>query len=235
MKTLKKMSLGLVVGLTALSTTSFNQAKASTCNPDDYMASVCWSAGTYCPRGYVNADGRLLEIPDHTALFSLLGTNYGGNGRTNFAVPDLRGRTAIGTGQGPGIYHNVIEGMQIGYEQIYMNATDVAPHNHSISHVTANVTGVVEATTAIGDQASPENAVPAARSTGGKLAKRQPIYEGTPDTLMNPNIIEATGSLSPVTTGVAGSSTPNGIPNRPPQSGLTACINVEGSYPPRNN
>ena len=57
----------------------------------------------FCPRGMMEADGRLLPIAENTALFSLLGTMYGGDGRTTFALPDLRGRVMVGAGQGPGL------------------------------------------------------------------------------------------------------------------------------------
>ncbi len=60
-------------------------------------------AFNYAPRGWAKCEGQLLAISDHTALFAILGTTYGGNGRTTFALPDLRGRVIIGPGQGPGL------------------------------------------------------------------------------------------------------------------------------------
>ncbi|TNE96776.1 MAG: phage tail protein [Deltaproteobacteria bacterium] len=60
-------------------------------------------AGNFAPRGWAKLDGQLLPISSNTALFSILGTQFGGDGRTTFALPDMRGRSAIGVGQGPGL------------------------------------------------------------------------------------------------------------------------------------
>ena len=60
-------------------------------------------AGTFAPRNWAFCNGQLLSIAQNTALFSILGTTYGGNGQTTFALPDFRGRSAVGTGQGPGL------------------------------------------------------------------------------------------------------------------------------------
>ena len=72
---------------------------------------------TFCPRGWTEANGQLVAISSNTALFSLLGTTYGGDGRTNFALPDLRGRVPLGQGQGPGL-SNIQLGEQSGAESV---------------------------------------------------------------------------------------------------------------------
>lgn len=71
--------------------------------PDAYLGEIMTVGFNFCPRGTLEADGRLLPINENTALFSLLGTLYGGDGRTTFALPDLRGRVVVGAGQGPGL------------------------------------------------------------------------------------------------------------------------------------
>lgn len=78
-------------------------APAAHAGPDAYLGEIVTVGFNFCPRGTMEADGRLLPISDNTALFSLFGTMYGGDGRTTFALPDLRGRTVIGAGQGPGL------------------------------------------------------------------------------------------------------------------------------------
>lgn len=78
-------------------------APAAHAGPDEYLGEIITAGFNFCPRGTLEADGRLLPIAENTALFSLLGTMYGGDGRTTFALPDLRGRTVIGVGQGPGL------------------------------------------------------------------------------------------------------------------------------------
>ena len=78
-------------------------APAAHAGPDEYLGEIITAGFNFCPRGTLEADGRLLPIMENTALFSLLGTQYGGDGRTTFALPDLRGRTIVGAGQGPGL------------------------------------------------------------------------------------------------------------------------------------
>jgi len=68
-----------------------------------YIAEIMPTAATFCPRGWAEANGQLLPISAYTALFSLMGTTYGGDGRTTFALPDLRGRVIMGPGTGPGL------------------------------------------------------------------------------------------------------------------------------------
>jgi len=73
------------------------------CAQEPYLAEVRMFAGNFAPRGWANCDGQLLPIAQHSALFSLLGTTYGGDGRTTFGLPDLRGRAPIHVGRGPGL------------------------------------------------------------------------------------------------------------------------------------
>ncbi|MFO1035287.1 MAG: tail fiber protein [Geminicoccaceae bacterium] len=70
---------------------------------EPFLGQLAIFAGTYCPKGWLPADGRTLAINQNQALFSLLGTIYGGNGQTTFALPDLRGRASVGVGQGYGL------------------------------------------------------------------------------------------------------------------------------------
>ncbi|KCZ83864.1 phage tail protein [Hyphomonas jannaschiana] len=78
-------------------------APAAHAGPEEYIGEIVTVGFNFCPRGTLEADGRLLPINQNQALFSLFGTQYGGDRRTNFALPDLRGRTIIGAGQGPGL------------------------------------------------------------------------------------------------------------------------------------
>jgi len=68
-----------------------------------YVGEIMTTAANFCPRGWLETDGQLLAIFEYDALFSLLGTYYGGDGRTTFALPDLRGKAVIGVGQAPGL------------------------------------------------------------------------------------------------------------------------------------
>ena len=88
---------------TAAIITATLAAPSAQAGPDEYLGEILTVGFNFCPRGTLEADGRLLPISQNSALFSLLGTMYGGDGRTTFALPDLRGRVVVGAGQGPGL------------------------------------------------------------------------------------------------------------------------------------
>ena len=85
----------------------------------------------FAPRGWATCDGQLLAIASNTALFSLLGTTYGGDGRTTFGLPDLRGRAPIHQGQGPGLTHRRM-GERSGAETVTLDVSQMPAHNHDI-------------------------------------------------------------------------------------------------------
>src|ERR1700759_5675957 len=114
-------------------------------------------AGNFAPRGYALCNGQLLSIAQNTALFSLLGTTYGGDGRTTFALPNLQSRVPIHMGQGPGL-SPYVEGQQGGTEAVTLNITQMPIHNHLVNSVGNG-----------GNQASPVNNLPAVESTGTSL------------------------------------------------------------------
>lgn len=103
------------------------------------------------PRGWAGCDGTLLAISQHTALFSLLGTTYGGDGRTTFALPDLRGRLPMHYGNGPGLTSRAI-GTRSGVETNTLTTNQLPSHSH---------TGTVIASTQEGDRNDPAGAYPA--------------------------------------------------------------------------
>ena len=83
----------------------------------------------FAPRGWAQCNGQLLQISQNTALFSLLGTTYGGDGRTTFALPDLRGCSAVHQGTGPGLQNKQM-GQRGGVESIQLSIANMPPHNH---------------------------------------------------------------------------------------------------------
>ncbi|WP_394713363.1 phage tail protein [Desulfogranum marinum] len=87
--------------------------------------------GNFAPRGYAFCDGQLLPISQNSALFSILGTTYGGDGRTTFALPDLRGRTAVHPGRGPGLTERRL-GSRWGAEQVTLTVAQLPSHNHGL-------------------------------------------------------------------------------------------------------
>jgi len=86
-------------------------------------------AGNFAPSGFMSCEGQLLSISSNTALFSILGTTYGGNGTNNFALPDLRGRVAVGQGQGPGL-SPYVEGQTGGSESVTLAVSQIPAHSH---------------------------------------------------------------------------------------------------------
>ena len=96
-----------------------------------FLGQVMLFAGNFAPRGWAFCQGQLYSIAQNTALFSILGTNYGGDGQTTFALPDLRSRVAVGQGQGPGLSAWDL-GEQEGSEVINLNIGEMPMHNHTV-------------------------------------------------------------------------------------------------------
>nr|WP_319547837.1 tail fiber protein [Desulfogranum marinum] len=98
---------------------------------EPFLAEIKMFGGNFAPRGYAFCDGQLLPISQNSALFSILGTTYGGDGRTTFALPDLRGRTAVHPGRGPGLTERRL-GSRWGAEQVTLTVAQLPSHNHGL-------------------------------------------------------------------------------------------------------
>src|SRR5689334_11118965 len=96
---------------------------------DPFLGEIRIFAGNFAPRGWAMCNGQLLSIAQNTALFSLLGTQYGGNGQTTFALPNFQGRPPMHTGQGPGLSPRVV-GEQGGEANVTLLITEMPAHNH---------------------------------------------------------------------------------------------------------
>lgn len=99
---------------------------------EPFIGEIKLFAGNFAPRGWAFCNGQLLSIAQNTALFSILGTTYGGNGQTTFALPDLRGRAALGWGDGPAT-SPVQLGEQGGTETTTLTTANLPPHNHALA------------------------------------------------------------------------------------------------------
>ena len=97
---------------------------------DAFIAEIRMVGFNFPPKNWANCDGQILSIQQNTALFSLLGTNYGGNGTQNFGLPDLRDRIPVGAGQGPGLSQYSL-GQSSGTTNVTLLATQMPAHNHS--------------------------------------------------------------------------------------------------------
>lgn len=118
-------------------------------DPSAYIAEIRLFGFNYAPRYWAFCDGALLAIAEHTALFSLLGTTYGGDGRTNFKLPDMRGRVPIHRGQGPSLSPYGM-GQNGGFEKIPLSIQEMPSHTHA-----------PRCSDQPGNQQFPSNAVPA--------------------------------------------------------------------------
>jgi microcystin-dependent protein len=104
----------------------------ATSSAEPFIGEVKWFAGNFAPRGWAFCDGQLLAISSNTALFSILGTMYGGNGITTFALPDARGRTLLHAGNGPGLSPRQI-GSKFGTENDTLTVPQMPSHTHGIT------------------------------------------------------------------------------------------------------
>lgn len=110
-----------------------------------FVGEIRMFAGTFAPRGWALCDGQLLAVSQNDALFSLIGTIYGGDGRTTFGLPDMRGRLPIHMGTGPGLSPR-IQGSKGGLESVTLSADELPTHNHEVN-----------ASSAAGNHTSPQN------------------------------------------------------------------------------
>jgi len=104
---------------------------------EPFVGEIKIFAGNFAPRGWAFCDGQLLAVSQNDALFSLLGTIYGGDGRTTFGLPDLRGRIPIHLGTGPGLSPRN-QGARTGVESVSLTVNQLAPHAHGSSTVTVD-------------------------------------------------------------------------------------------------
>jgi len=106
---------------------------------EPFIGEVRIFAGNFAPRGWAFCEGQVLPISQNQALFSLIGTIYGGDGRTTFALPDLRGRVPLGKGNGPGL-SNYPLGVRGGSESTVLKSSNLPSHNHGLGASTERAT-----------------------------------------------------------------------------------------------
>jgi microcystin-dependent protein len=98
---------------------------------EPFLGEITMFAGNFAPRGWAFCDGQLLAVSQNDALFSLLGTTYGGDGRTTFGLPELRGRVPIHAGTGPGLSPRIL-GARSGSESVTLTPAQLSPHSHPL-------------------------------------------------------------------------------------------------------
>lgn len=173
------------------------------------------------PRGWSQCNGQLLPISSNSALFSLLGTTFGGDGRTTFALPDLRGRSIAHLGLGPGLTNNITWGERSGRENVTLTQLNMPSHSHALVNGAAKVEVY---TTDNGDTSNESDSGGNALGTGGTMPD---IYRENPTALDKVAGAEISGS-----TNLAGGSQSFNI--RDPFLGINVCIALVGLYPSRS-
>jgi microcystin-dependent protein len=172
---------------------------------DPFVAEIRIFPFNFAPRGWAWCDGQLLPLSQNTALFSLLGTTYGGNGKSNFALPDLQGRSPMHPGQGPGLsLHDL--GETGGSETVTLLESEIPSHAHAMRASADPATAQ-----------APSSAVTLARSAGGSAYS----------TTLTGLVALAGNALAP-----AGGDLPHN--NLQPYLTFYFCIALQGVFPPRS-
>jgi microcystin-dependent protein len=179
---------------------------------DPFIGEIRLFAGNFAPRGWAFCQGQILSIAQNEALFALIGTTYGGNGQTTFALPDLRGRVPVSQGQGPGLSSYTI-GQAAGVEQVTLTSSQIPPHQHALN-----------ATTAQGSSVSPGNTVMLATPVEPGVQTALYVVPGT--SVVNP------APMAAQSIGQAGGNQPHS--NMMPTLAINYIIAIEGLFPSRN-
>ena len=175
---------------------------------EPFLGEIRMFGGNFAPSGWAMCNGQLLSISQNTALFSILGTTFGGNGIQTFGLPDLRGRLPVHWGQGPGL-SNYVLGQMSGTENVTLTSNQMPAHTHGVN---ASTNGA--------DQNSPAGAIWAAALD----SNQQPVTAYTKTA--------ANTTMAPNAVGLAGNNLPFGIIQ--PILCVTFIIALNGIFPSRN-
>ena len=193
---------------------------------EPFIGQIVLFAGNFAPRGWAFCEGQLLSIASHNALFSILGTTYGGDGRTTFALPDLRGRAPIGQGQGPGLQQRRL-GEKGGVERVTLAENQIPSHTHAAS---ANLTGKAKLMISLEDA----NTTDPANNAVAEHDSKNTYSQNPPDSItsMHDDTIDTSGMGVQVNVQNAGSGHEH--ENMPPYLAMNYIIALQGIYPSRN-
>lgn len=192
---------------------------------DPFLGQIVLFGGNFAPRGWALCEGQLLPISQYSALFSILGTIYGGDGRTTFALPDLRGRAAVSSGRGPGLSDHRL-GSRNGQEVVTLNLTNLPNHSHN---ATFTQTSGVSTTPAVADEANtdePTNNKPAIPNISGT---NRAYSNAAADTNLAPGTATVTGNIQVLPTGAQ-----QPFNNMQPYLTTNYIIALQGIFPSRN-
>lgn len=186
---------------------------------DEYVGVIKAFAGSYAPVNYMTCEGQLLSIAKNNVLYAVIGNTYGGDGVSNFALPDLRGRSIISAGQGPGLAVNHALGKYEGVEEVLLTVANMPMHTHTAASaatfMVSNQKGTIQVPV-------DNNAIAVMMDANNDaVAGYNAESPSTP----------IAGASVATTIGVAGGSQP--ISTLPPTLALTYIICVSGLYPSR--
>ena len=184
-----------------------------------YVGEIILVGFNFAPVGWAICDGRLLPISENETLFQLIGTTYGGDGEETFALPDLRGRIPIGTGQGPGT-QNYLLAESGGTETIIPTPAQLGAHTHAID--TSTFTGAASCKNGPGNERTPVGNVHAVEAAGVTM----PYSSAAPDGSMNVNPLAVSGSIT-----VAPAGGTDAHDNMQPFLTMNFCISLFGVFP----
>lgn len=195
---------------------------------EEFIAMIKLFGGNFAPRGWALCNGQIFSIAQNTALFSILGTTYGGNGQTTFALPNLQGKTAVGAGVGQG-GTNYVLGQVAGTESISILTTNMPAHIHPITNVSLTL------------PANADNSVANSALAGGNRLANSPKTGSGPNAATlntytsataNPVYVGGQTATASGQTASTGGSLPISIMQ--PYLALTYIICLEGIFPSRN-
>jgi microcystin-dependent protein len=172
---------------------------------EPFIGEIRMFAGSFPPVGWAFCQGQLMPISENDALFTLIGTTYGGDGQETFGIPDLQGRAPMHAGQGPGITQNYQLGEKSGVESVTLSTQQIPVHNHALL-----------ASGDFGQNPQPQGGFPAQLNTGS-------MYIGPADPMANMNA----SSLSPI-----GGSQPH--ENLQPYLCISFILSLFGVFPQQN-
>jgi len=210
---------------------------------EPFIGQIIMFGGNFAPRGWAFCDGQLLAISQNTALFSILGTTYGGDGRTSFALPDLRSRVPMHAGTGPGLSTRKL-GARFGLETNTQTVNQMAYHQHiGVSAPAGSIGGTATATSiatvnannGTADGPEPQDGFMGVNDGGNIYAAASDGTTMNADFVQVATTIDTTGltvNLASATTGSTGAQQP--MNNIQPSEVINFIIAMQGTFPSRS-
>lgn len=191
-----------------------------------YIGEISIFAGTYSPRNWAFCEGQLMAITQYQSLYAILGTNFGGDGRTTMGLPDLRGRSVVGVGQGTGLSNRYL-GQAGGYESVILAENQLPSHTHAAeTSVAGTMSGQLKCVTENGTSSNPSGAYIGAHASAF-------LKSGTVAN-MNAGAVEVNTSELAATTTLQNTGSGQAHTNMHPWQSLHYIIALDGIFPPRS-